>query len=107
MDAVTNAVLAVGNARLFLEQDNYDIRCEPEFEKASQLRRLPGPALLACMQLYCGVQGPAGGGEVAGLRRPRTRFSAQPPPRLCAASRVIMAFVDPDLARRWTRTGSK
>ncbi|GIL89555.1 hypothetical protein Vretimale_1888 [Volvox reticuliferus] len=36
VDAVTNAVLAVGNARLFLEQDNYDIRVEPEFEKVEK-----------------------------------------------------------------------
>ncbi|GLC35335.1 hypothetical protein PLESTB_000576000 [Pleodorina starrii] len=36
VDAVTNAVLAVGNARLFLEQDNFDIRVEPEFEKVEK-----------------------------------------------------------------------
>ncbi|KAG2498725.1 hypothetical protein HYH03_003465 [Edaphochlamys debaryana] len=36
VDAVTNAVLAIGNARLFLEQDNYDIRVEPEFEKVEK-----------------------------------------------------------------------
>eukprot|EP00195_Chlamydomonas_chlamydogama_P001154 CAMPEP_0202920214 /NCGR_PEP_ID=MMETSP1392-20130828/76741_1 /ASSEMBLY_ACC=CAM_ASM_000868 /TAXON_ID=225041 /ORGANISM="Chlamydomonas chlamydogama, Strain SAG 11-48b" /LENGTH=227 /DNA_ID=CAMNT_0049613701 /DNA_START=265 /DNA_END=948 /DNA_ORIENTATION=+ len=33
VDAVTNAVLASGNARLFLEQDNLDIKVQPEFTK--------------------------------------------------------------------------
>mmetsp|Transcript_7481 Transcript_7481/g.22666 ORF Transcript_7481/g.22666 Transcript_7481/m.22666 type:complete len:220 (-) Transcript_7481:596-1255(-) len=33
VDAVTNAVLATGNARLFLEQDNLDIKIQPEFTK--------------------------------------------------------------------------
>lgn len=31
VDAVSNAVLAIGNARLYLEQDNLDIRALPEF----------------------------------------------------------------------------
>ena len=50
---MTNAVLAVGNARLFLEQDNYDIRCEPEFEKASQRAQL---ALCTVLQCTRGMQ---------------------------------------------------
>lgn len=33
VDAVTNAVLAAGNARLFLEKDNMDIKVRPEFIK--------------------------------------------------------------------------
>eukprot|EP00798_Chlamydomonas_sp_ICE-L_P012807 gene12807-16066_t len=33
VDAVTNAVLAAGNARLFLEQDALDIKVQPEFFK--------------------------------------------------------------------------
>lgn len=32
VDAVTNAVLAIGNARLYLEQDGLDIKVQPEFE---------------------------------------------------------------------------
>lgn len=36
VDAVTNAVLAIGNARLYLEQDNCDIRVAPEFEKVEK-----------------------------------------------------------------------
>lgn len=31
VDAVSNAVLTVGNARLYLEQDSLDVRCMPEF----------------------------------------------------------------------------
>lgn len=31
VDAVANAVLAIGNARLYLEEDNLDIRVQPEF----------------------------------------------------------------------------
>lgn len=31
IDAVANAVLAVGNARLYLEEDNLDIKVQPEF----------------------------------------------------------------------------
>ncbi len=33
VDAVSNAVLAVGNARLFLEQDGVDIKVVPTFDK--------------------------------------------------------------------------
>lgn len=33
VDAVTNAVLAAGNARLFLEQDQLDVKVQPEFFK--------------------------------------------------------------------------
>jgi len=32
-DAVTSAVLAIGNSRLFLEKDNMDIKVAPEFVK--------------------------------------------------------------------------
>lgn len=31
VDAVTNAVMAVGNSRLFLEKDKFDVRAYPEF----------------------------------------------------------------------------
>lgn len=31
LDAVSNAVLAIGNARLYLEQDGLDVRAVPEF----------------------------------------------------------------------------
>lgn len=33
VDAVTNAVLAAGNARVFLEKDSMDIKVQPEFTK--------------------------------------------------------------------------
>jgi stage V sporulation protein SpoVS len=33
VDAVTNGVLAAGNARLFLEKDGMDIKIQPEFTK--------------------------------------------------------------------------
>lgn len=33
VDAVTNAVLAAGNARVFLEKDSLDIKIQPEFTK--------------------------------------------------------------------------
>lgn len=36
VDAVTNAVLAIGNARLYLEQDNCDLRVAPDFEKVDK-----------------------------------------------------------------------
>lgn len=36
VDAVTNAVLAVGNARLYLEEDNMDIKVMPEFVKVEK-----------------------------------------------------------------------
>lgn len=36
VDAVTNAVLAVGNARLFLEKDGMDIKVRPEFIKLNK-----------------------------------------------------------------------
>jgi stage V sporulation protein SpoVS len=36
VDAVTNAVLAAGNARLFLEKDQLDIKIQPEFFKLTK-----------------------------------------------------------------------
>lgn len=33
VDAVTNAVLAAGNARVFLEKDSIDVKIQPEFTK--------------------------------------------------------------------------
>ena len=38
VDAVTTAVLAAGNARLFLEQDQLDIKVQPEFIKIPKVR---------------------------------------------------------------------
>lgn len=36
VDAVTNAVLAIGHARLYLEGDGMDIKAQPEFEKVDK-----------------------------------------------------------------------
>lgn len=36
VDAVTNAVLAIGHARLYLEGDGLDIKAQPEFEKVDK-----------------------------------------------------------------------
>lgn len=33
IDAVANTVLAIGNARIYLENDKLDIKVQPEFEK--------------------------------------------------------------------------